>query len=108
MRFYQYWILLIGSILVIITIKNIIKMFFLFTRKDSYIDKNLDLVRSDYRTFGPLNRGRSKTCCLVYLHERESFLSSAYAEGYGGFRRPLRNTRIGSLFHAVLLIPFIG
>ena len=81
-------------------------LFYVLEALDSYIDKNLDLVRSDYRTFGPLNRGRSKTCCLVYLHERESFLSSAYAEGYGGFRRPLRNTRIGSLFHAVLLIPF--
>lgn len=81
-------------------------LFYVLEALDSYIDKNLDLVRSDYRTFGPLNRGSSKTCCLVYLHERESFLSAAYAEGYNGFRRPLRNTRIGSLFHAVLLIPF--
>lgn len=81
-------------------------LFYVLEALDSYIDKNLASVRSNYRTFGPLNRGRSKTCCLVYLHERESFLSAAYAEGYDGFRRPLRNTRIGSLFHAVLLIPY--
>lgn len=81
-------------------------LFYVLEALDSYIDKNLALVRSDYRTFGPLNRGRSKTFCLVYLHEQESFLSVSYAEGYDGFRRPLRNTRIGSLFHAVLLIPY--
>ncbi len=56
MRFYQYWILLIGSILVIITIKNIIKMFFLFTRKDSYIDKNLAvLLRNLYSSIALLS-----------------------------------------------------
>lgn len=81
-------------------------LFYVLEALDSYIDKNLASVRSYYRTFGPLNRGKSKTCCLVYLHERESFLSAAYAEEYDGFRRPLRYTRIGNLFHAVLLIPY--
>lgn len=72
---------------------------------DDYVDKNLDLVRSHYRTFGPLNQARSQTGCLVYLQERESLLSTSYAEGRIGFRKPLRSTRIGNLFHAILLVP---
>lgn len=38
MKFYQYWILLIAFILVVITIKNIIKTLFKITKKESYID----------------------------------------------------------------------
>ncbi len=44
MRFYQYWILLIAGILVLITIKNIIKLFIIFSKKDSYIDKELGIM----------------------------------------------------------------
>lgn len=82
-------------------------LFYVLDALDGYISKNIGLVRDKYRTFGPLNQGRSKTNCLVYFHEQESFLSVSYAEkdGHGEFRRPLRETRIGNLFHAVLLIP---
>ena len=44
MRFYQYWILLIAGILVLITVKNIIKLFIIFSKKDSYIDKELGIM----------------------------------------------------------------
>ena len=44
MRFYQYWILLIAGILVLITVKNIIKLFIIFSNKDSYIDKELGIM----------------------------------------------------------------
>ena len=80
-------------------------LFYVLEALDNYVDKNLDLVQSKYRTFGPLNRGKSQAYCMVYLQERESILSTFYAEQGSGFRRPLRNTRIGNLFHAILLIP---
>ena len=44
MRFYQYWILLIAGILVLITIKNIIKLFIIFSKNDRYIDKELGIM----------------------------------------------------------------
>ncbi len=53
MRFYQYWILLISFVLVIITIKNVIKIFFKITKKDKYID-NIDAskLRNLYSSIG--------------------------------------------------------
>lgn len=80
-------------------------LFYVLEALDIHIEKNLSLVLFNYRTLGPLNRDRNKSSCLVYLHERESFLSTSYTKKNGGFRRPLRNTRIGGLFHTVLLMP---
>ena len=40
-------------------------LFYVLDALDGYISKNIGLVRDKYRTFGPLNQGRSKTNCLV-------------------------------------------
>lgn len=53
MRFYQYWILLISFVLVIITIKNVIKIFFKITKKDKYIDNIVaSKLRNLYSSIG--------------------------------------------------------
>ena len=53
MRFYQYWVLLISFILVIITMKNIIKIFFKITKKDKYIDNIVaSKLRNLYSSIG--------------------------------------------------------
>lgn len=46
MQFYQYWIILVGFVLVTITTKNIIKTLFIVTRKDCVLD---ELVKSKLR-----------------------------------------------------------
>lgn len=78
-------------------------MFYTIEALDTYITKNLDSVYFNLQSFGPLNHGSSKRHSVVYLQEKTSFLSEAY-KGENSFRKPLKETRIGSLFNSVLLI----
>ena len=83
-------------------------MFYVIEALDLYVEHNLQELDaydvSEHGDCGPLNQGTSQEQCLVYLQEQESFLSGAYDAGdWGGFRKPLHQTRIGNLFHTVLL-----
>ena len=81
-------------------------LFYVLEALDCYVENNLELVYKEYRTFGPLNKGKSKDACSVYLQERNSFLGDAYsvASKKKRFRNPLRPARIGSLFHTFFLV----
>ena len=82
-------------------------IFYLIEALDFYIEGNLDYISDDsFADYGPRNHGISQKKCLLYMQERSSFLQKAYApEGGGNFRRPLRPSRLGAMFHSVLLVP---
>ncbi len=74
---------------------------------DWYIEKDLNEKGACFCTvYGPLNKGKSTRDCLVYFQERSSFFSGAYhRDKQDSFRVPLRPTRIGAMFKALLMIP---
>lgn len=81
-------------------------IFYVLEALDSYTERNQTDIRESYRTLGPLNKGNSRSSCLVYFQENESFLSNAYdTEDRSGFRKPFRPARIGSIFRSFLLVP---
>ena len=79
-------------------------MFYTIEALDAYVSRNLDSICMNFASFGPMNKGISRDNSLVYLQERWSFLSGAYSDDTEGFRKPLRYTRIGSVFHSILLM----
>lgn len=78
-------------------------MLYVLEALDSYLEKNIEFIIHDLRSFGPLNKGASREKCSVYLQEHKSFLSTAY-DGLEGFRKPQGQTRIGSMFQMFLLV----
>ena len=81
-------------------------IFYVLEALDCYIEGNLKQSEQRYserRGCGPLNRNSSREKCLVYLAEQTSFLTGAYSKGGAEFRKPLHPTRIGEMFHMVLL-----
>ncbi len=79
-------------------------IFYILEALDSYVERDLEETYDSCWDFEPLNKGESRKNCFVYLQERTSFLKGAYhTESKKGFRKPLHSTRIGSLFHTLLL-----
>lgn len=72
------------------------------------VDTFLDQVYSDneeesHNNGGPLNQNVCCDECFVYFSESKSFLSDMYQHKSDGFRKPLTPTRLGSLFHRILI-----
>lgn len=82
-------------------------IFFTLEALDFYLENHLEKIYDTLQSYGPLNEGDSQRFCLVYLHERESFLHDCYISDKRGenFRTLHVQTRIGSIFHQILLIP---
>ncbi len=79
-------------------------IFYIMEALDSYVEKDLEETYDACHDFEPLNKGKSREHCLVYLKEKESFLKEAYSsKGKKGFRKPLHSSRIGSFFHTLLI-----
>jgi len=93
--------------------KNIFSfaLFYIIESIDSYIELDINELFKTQKNFGPLNCNVSKQKCVVYYQERNSFLQASYA-GFNSnntnstkcFRIPHRDTRIGSIFHTILII----
>lgn len=81
-------------------------IFFTLEALDFYLDNHLEKIYDTLQSCGPLNEGDSQNACLVYLHERESFLHDCYTSEKRdeNFRTPHGPVRIGSIFHQLLLI----
>ena len=87
-----------------------ISLYYVIVALDQYVQNELKAMLprelpESRETSGPLNGGDTLNYCMVYFKERESFLSEAYdRRGKEGFRKPLHQTRIGTMFDAVLLV----
>ena len=54
-------------------------IFYIMEALDSYVEKDLEETYDACHDFEPLNKGKSREHCLVYLKEKESFLKEAYS-----------------------------
>lgn len=79
-------------------------IFYILEALDEYVIKSVQYVEKygEWEKHGPLNSGKSKKDCLVYLKERMSFKSKAYKKD--DFRAMLTATHLGDIFTSFQII----